>query len=242
MNDLNLILAAFFTSCLAGAMGMGGGVLLIALMPGLVPVAAIIPLHAATQLASNASRAYFGRSSIAWHMLPALMLGAALGAWAGAEVYSSLNLRWLPAIIGCIILLLTWLPGSKMRGGGQLGLVALGFYQTGLGMIAGATGPLGAAVLMRTNSEKNWLVVNTAVYMTINHILRVLAFVLLGFSFSDWWELLAGMIMASIAGSWAGTWLRQYMPQVNFSKWFKLLVTLLALRMILLDLMGGNLL
>ena len=58
MNDLNLILAAFFTSCLAGAMGMGGGVLLIALMPGLVPVAAIIPLHAATQLASNASLAY----------------------------------------------------------------------------------------------------------------------------------------------------------------------------------------
>ena len=60
MVEYALVPIAFLTSVLAGVMGMGGGVLLIAAMPGLVPVSAIFPLHAATQLASNLSRAGFG--------------------------------------------------------------------------------------------------------------------------------------------------------------------------------------
>ena len=48
-----LVPVAFLTSALAGAIGMGGGVLLISVMPGLVPVHAIFPIHACTQLASN---------------------------------------------------------------------------------------------------------------------------------------------------------------------------------------------
>ena len=91
-----LVPIAFFTSALAGAIGMGGGVLLITAMPGLVPVAAILPIHACTQLASNLSRASFGWRHIEWRLVPPLALGALLGAWLGSEVYSSLDLFWLP--------------------------------------------------------------------------------------------------------------------------------------------------
>ncbi len=240
MNELLLLPVAFATSCLAGAIGMGGGVLLIAAMPGLVPAGAIIPLHAATQLASNSSRALFGWRHIAWPLLPALLLGGAAGAWLGAEVYDQLQLRWLPAIIGVLILLLTWVPLPTPRGGGQFARAALGFYQTGLGMIAGATGPLGAAVLLQHNREKHWLVVNTAVYMTLNHLLRVIAFAALGFSFGQWWELLAGLVAAVVAGSWVGTRIRESIPQVDFQRWFRWLVTLLALRMIWYAAAGGQ--
>ena len=58
--ELMLLPIAFLTSCVAAVIGMGGGILLITLMPGLVPTAAILPVHAATQLASNVSRAGFG--------------------------------------------------------------------------------------------------------------------------------------------------------------------------------------
>lgn len=223
---------AFLTSCLAGVMGMGGGILLIAVMPGLVPAAAILPLHAATQLASNLSRAAFGWRHLDWRIVPAFALGAAAGAWLGAGVYQSLDLRWLPAVIGLLILLITWAPLPQAAGGGQLGLFGLGFYQTGLGMLAGATGPLGAAVLLQRHSGRDWLVVNTAMYMSVNHVMRLFAFVAIGFSFAAWWALVAGLVAAVVCGSWVGTRLRYRMPELNFLRWFRWLVTLLALRMV----------
>ena len=232
-----LVPIAFFTSALAGVMGMGGGVLLIAAMPGLVPAAAIFPLHAGTQLASNVSRAVFGWRQIQLQFVPALLVGALLGAWLGGEVYASLDLFWLPAIVGVLILLLTWVPLPQVRRAGAPGLLLLGFYQTGLGMVAGATGPLGAAVMLQHSSDRDWLVVNTAVYMSISHIMRVGAFVLLGFSFGPWWPLLLAMVAAVTAGSWAGTRLRARVPAVDFRRWFRLLVTLLALRMIAMPLL-----
>jgi uncharacterized protein len=234
-----LIPVAFITSCIAGAIGMGGGVLLIALMPGLVPAAAIIPIHAVVQLASNTSRAAFGWRHIDWTLLPAITVGSIAGAMAGGGIYANLELRWLPAIIGVLILLLTWLPLPKPRGEGQWSLLLLGFYQSGLGMLAGATGPLGAAVLARKSVQRDWLVVNTATYMSISHLIKGLAFAFIGFSFGPWWWLIAAMVVASVLGSWMGTWLRRYIPQVNFQRGFRVLVSLLALRMIALPFLDG---
>ena len=232
MSEFWLLPLALLTSTLAAVFGMGGGVPLIAVMPGLVPAAAIIPLHAATQLASNGSRALFGWRHIDPSLIPPFALGGAAGAWAGAAVFSRLDLSWLPAIIGTVILLLTWLPAPRVRGSGGLALVFLGFYQTGLGMLVGASGPLGAAVLARRDTRRDWLVVNTAVYMSANHLLRVAAFALMGFAFAQYWVLLLGMVVAVIAGSWLGTWLRQWIPEIDFLFWFRILVTLLAGRMI----------
>ena len=236
VTELALVPVAFLTSCLAAVMGMGGGVLLIAVMPGLLPAAAILPVHAVTQLASNFSRAAFGWREIDGSLIPAFVVGAVAGAWLGGEIYASLDLRWLPAVIGAVILVFTWAPLPQLRGGGNVALALLGFYQTGLGMLAGATGPLGAAVLLRHNTARDWLVVNTAVYMSLNHALRLAAFALLGFSFAPWWPLVCALVAAVIAGSWAGTRLRRLVPQVDFERWFRLLVTLLALRMIALPL------
>jgi uncharacterized membrane protein YfcA len=233
MIEFALVPIAFFTSAVAAAIGMGGGVLLIALMPGLIPTAAIIPIHAITQLSSNVSRAAFGWQNIDWSMVPAIAVGATVGVLIGAEVYSGLDLQWLPAIIGVIILGITWFKLPQPSGKGRLSLALLGFYQTGLGMIAGATGPLGAAVLMHRSAERDWLVVNTAVYMSLNHGLRIAAFTLLGFAFGQWIVLILAMSVAVIMGSWAGTKIRAYMPEKNFQLWFKVLLTLLALRMII---------
>lgn len=54
-------------------------------------------------------------------------------------------------------------------------LLLLGLYQTGIGMVVDATGPLGAADLARRNHQRDWLVVNTALHMAVDHCLRVLA-------------------------------------------------------------------
>jgi len=237
LTEYWLIPVALLTSTIAGVFGMGGGVPLITLMPGLVPPAAIIPLHAVTQLASNGSRALFGWRHIDLSLIPPFVVGAIAGAVAGAQVFSHLNLEWLPALIGVVILVITWLPLPAVRGQGGWPLVLLGFYQTGIGMLIGASGPLGAAVLARRDQRRDWLVVNTAVYMSANHLLKIIAFAALGFVFADYWLLLLGMVVGVIAGSWLGTFLRQYVPEINFQFWFKVLVSMLALRMILITLL-----
>jgi uncharacterized membrane protein YfcA len=234
LGEFLLVPIAFFTSLVAGAIGMGGGVLLIALMPGLIPIAAIIPIHAITQLVSNVSRAAFGWRDIDWRLVPPVAMGSIAGAWFGAELYSSLDQRWIPALIGGIILFITWFKLPRPKGGNQIALILLGFYQTGLGMVAGATGPLGAAVLFKHNRDKDWLVVNTAAYMSLNHGLRMFAFGLLGFAFLPWLNLIVAMAIAVTLGSWVGTKIRGSIPQRNFQLWFKVLVTVLAVRMILM--------
>lgn len=232
MSEYWLVPLALLTSTLAGIFGMGGGVPLIAVMPGLVPAGAILPLHAATQLASNGSRALFGWRHIDRTLILPFVAGGVAGALTGGWAYARLDLSWLPAIIGAAILVMTWCPLPSPRGSGVLSLVLLGFYQTGIGMITGATGPLGAAVLARRNPTRDWLVVNTAVYMSVNHLLRTLAFGMLGFAFADHAWLLAGMVAGVVAGSWLGTRLRALIPEIDFQFWFRWLITALAVRMI----------
>lgn len=232
MTEYWLLPAALLTSMIAAVFGMGGGVPLITLMPGLVPTAAIIPLHAVTQLASNGSRALFGWRHIDISLVPPFAAGAVAGVVLGSQLFQALDLRWLPALIGVFILVITWLPLPLVRGTGSWPLLLLGFYQTAIGMLIGASGPLGAALLARRNPERDWLVVNTAVYMSTNHLLRILAFGYMGFVFTQYWLLLLGMVAAVVAGSWLGTRLRRYVPQGNFQFWFKILLSLLAIRMI----------
>ncbi len=47
-----LVITSLLTSMLTAAMGIGGGVLLLAVMASIVPVAALIPVHGLVQLGS----------------------------------------------------------------------------------------------------------------------------------------------------------------------------------------------
>ena len=69
--------------------------------------------------------------------------------------------------------------------------------------------------------------------MTVAHLAKVLTFVLLGFTFGVYLKLTLAMSAGAIAGSWAGTRLRQRVPELMFRRLFQLTITLLALRMIL---------
>jgi len=151
-------------------------------MPGFIPPGAILPLHAVTQFSSNVSRAGFGWRCVDSTLLIPLALGSALGAIGGGGIYQRIAVEWLPAVIGVIVLIVLWAPLLRPKGAGVFALALLGFYQTGLGMLAGATGPLGAAVLSRYSTQRDWLVVNTSVYMTMNHLFRIAVFLAHGWA------------------------------------------------------------
>jgi len=232
MNDAILILISFFSSMLTATVGLGGGLMLLAAMPGLVPTSALIPLHAVAQVGSNASRALFVPREIDRRIVSLYAAGAALGALAGAPLVSRLPTEYVPLLLGLFVLLMTWLPPGRRALRIPGGWAALGAVQTALSMFLGATGPLSAPLLLQAGLSKDGLVATHAAMMTVKHGLKVLAFALLGFSLRHYAGLALGLIAGVTLGSWAGTKLRSRIPEERFRKLLRWVLTLLALRMI----------
>lgn len=232
MSPWVLVVVSFFSSALTAILGIGGGVLLIALMPGLLPAAAVVPVHGVVQLASNVSRACFARRSIAWQPLFPFAVGAVLGAALGSQVVVELPERWLPLLLGSFILIVSWLPKLELRRWpGRF--FSLGAVQTFVSLFVGAAGPLASPLLLREGYEHRRIVATHGAMMSLLHLMKTLTFVALGFSFGPWVPLLAAMIVAVTAGSWVGNRLRDRLPEANLKLAFKILLSALALRLIL---------
>ena len=232
INELLLMLFAFLTSLLTAVMGLGGGLILIALMPGLLPAVAIIPVHAATQLVSNASRALFAWSDIRWEFVLSFLTGSIVGGLLAARIASLINLEYLPLLIAAFILFNVWGGGIRFRESPKGEFLTIGFVQTGMGMLSGATGPLGQSTLLRKGLERDAMVATSAVFMSITHLTKLALFGLIGFSFVDYWPVVLAMMAAVIAGTWVGTHLRHRVPDARFKVIVKWLLTLLAVRII----------
>lgn len=227
-----MALAAIFTSAFAGAAGLGGGLMLLSMLPAFLPASALIPLHAVSQWFSNASRLGMKYREVDTSLIKPLFIGAIGGAMVGALLYRSFPLEILPPVLGLWILWLTWGPKPRFSIPQRFTFTFLGFYQSALSMALGATGPLGTALLMRHNQDREYLVINTALYMSISHTCRVAAFIVLGFSFTEWWRELTVLILGALVGTYIGTAIRPLINQAFAVTLLKGILTLLALNLV----------
>ena len=235
-NEILLILIAFGTSTLTAITGIGGGMMLIAVMPGFVPAAAIVPVHGIVQLFSNSSRALFGLRYLRWEFVPAFISGSLIGGLFAAGITREINLEYTPLIIAAYILFTVWGPGLEFRKPLKGEFVFIGAAQTGLSMMVGATGPMGQAALLRKGLQRDALVVTAALMMSFTHLTKVALFALLGFSFISYWQLIVGMSVAVILGALLGTQLRYKIPESLFRRILRWALTVLALRMVYITL------
>jgi uncharacterized membrane protein YfcA len=235
-NDVLLILIAGATSAVTAVTGIGGGMMLIAIMPGFLPAAAIVPVHAVVQLFANSSRAMFGWRFLRWEFVLAFIAGSILGGSIAAGIAREINLAYTPLFIAAYILFVTWGPAPKFNKPPPGEFVIIGAIQTGLSMLVGATGPMSQAALMARGLQRDALVVSGALMTTFTHLTKVLLFALLGFSFIEFWQVILGMSIAVIVGALIGTRIRYQVPEALFRRILKWALTLLALRMIYLTL------
>ena len=227
-----LVAVSFLTSGLTAAMGIGGGMLMLALMSYGLPIAALIPVHGAVQLGSNGGRLLIQRSHVAWGFLAVFAIGAAIGAVVGASLVIELPEAWLTGILGTFILLITWVPMPRLERLPRAGIATAGFATTFATMFVGATGPLNAALFSASLKERHRLVATLAALMTSQHLFKVLAFGLAGFAFAAWLPLVGAMIATGFAGTWVGSHLLARMPEKTFRIAIKVLLTLMAADML----------
>ena len=229
---VGLVAASFMTSAITAAFGIGGGVTLLALMGIAMPGAVLIPVHGAVQVGSNAGRAWRARGEVAWPVALPFAAGAVVGAFAAAPLVIELPEAWFRIALGLFVLAITFLPVPGMGAPGRAGYALGGAVTSFLSVFFGATGPLVISALSRSLPERMRLVATTAMCMTSQHALKVLAFGALGFSFADWAPLVALMIATGYAGTVAGLGLLARIPESRFRLAFKVLVTVLALDLI----------
>ena len=114
---LLLVITAAFTSFITAAVGVGGGVLLLAVLSLVIPVSAIIPVHGLVQLGSNAYRSVLLWRNIDWQTVLYFLPGSIVGAALAAVFLIELPLAALQIAIASFILFLCWgprLPGRVL--------------------------------------------------------------------------------------------------------------------------------
>lgn len=232
MNELMLGLITFFTSTIAGIVGVGGGMMLIVILPSFLPLNALIPIHGLTQVSSNLSRAIFGYKDVQYEVIPKFLLGSAIGIGMFAAVLNLISLEYVPLFIGVYILLSLWSEKFNEKIKKYESHFLAGFFQTGLSMVVGATGPLTMTLLFKDYEDKNKVVATGAALMSITHILKVFVFMYFGFVFFDYIGVIIAMIIGAISGSWVATKLRDKIDGKRFTMILKVLLSALAIQVI----------
>lgn len=232
LSAVLLIIASFFTSGLTAAAGIGGGLLMLALMTYLIPIQALIPVHGLVQLGSNAGRSWVQRELINWHTTRFFMIGSVIGALAGAWLAVELPKNMLEFFLGAFILVLVWAKLPAIKNAGSFTIASGGLITTFVSMFAGATGPLVAVFLNKLFDRHRVLVATHGATMTMQHGLKIIAFGLVGFAFWQWVPLVALMIASGYLGTRAGTALMNRLPETTLSLMFKVTLTIVAIDLV----------
>lgn len=230
-----------FTSLISAAFGLGGGLVLLAVMATVVPVAALVPVHGVVQIGSNFGRALVMLRHINGPAVLQLALGGAVGAIVGGLIAVRLPDWLLFLAVGSFVLWSSWgkVPATAGRAVLLLGGAASGF----LTMFIGGTGPLVAAVIKTLNLDRMAHVGTQAGSMVIQHGLKIGVFGLLGFNYTPYLPLVAGMIATGFLGTLVGRRLLHGMGDSRFRYALTILLTLLGLRLLWMaaaDLLQGG--
>jgi len=229
-----LVITSFLTSALTAAMGLGGGVAMLAVLSLGLPVTSVLPVHGVVQMGSNSGRVVIQRR----HLVTPVLLWFALGSLAGIALGASVVISIPDALAkGTLALFILWSvyrkkPSATAQRHGKTYFVLGGAISSFCTMLVGATGPLVAALLARTGLIKQPLVATHAACMVIQHGMKILVFGTLGFAYAQWAPLIAAMIASGLAGTWVGTRTLDNLPEATFRLGFKIVMTAVSLHML----------
>lgn len=231
-DELLLTLITMLTSTLTAITGMGGGMLLVAILPNFLAANILIPIHGATQLTSNISRAILGYKDIYYKAVVRYFVGSLIGVSISYSFLLYLSFTYIPLFIGIYILLSIWSKKFDNLFKKFESYYILGALQSGLSLVVGATGAMCMPKLLRDCKDSNQIIVTVASLSAITHALKIVVFIALGFVFFDYIELMLYMSLGAIVGSFFGTKIRNKISSDKLMMFMKILLSVLAIKSI----------
>jgi uncharacterized membrane protein YfcA len=232
---------AFATSILSAIVGMAGGIVLLGVMLLFYDPLLAIPLHGVVQLVSNGSRTWIQRRHVDWTIVGRYSVLLLPMGFVGLAVLRSLAPDVARALIGVFVLVATWAPAWLLIGTHPERLaqdrrfVLLGGVVGVLNTTIGATGPLIAPFFLNLGLDRHELVGTKAACQSLGHLAKLLIFGAAGFAFAEWSAPLALLCVAVVAGTWVGSRVLGRVSETTFVRLYKVVLTAVALRLVLLD-------
>jgi uncharacterized membrane protein YfcA len=230
--------ASLVTAFLGVSTGAAGGLLLLAIMATVLPPVVLIPIHTVVQLGSGVTRTLIMWRYVMHGAVPPFVVGAVIGATAGAKIFVALPISLLQGILGLFILTVTWLPRLGRFGAERSRFLALGFGTTFLGMFVSATGSLLAPLVASSAPNRHAQVATFGALMSIAHVAKLIAFGVLGFAIGSYVPLMAAMIATGALGNWLGEMALNRISERRFRIVFQLIITALGLRLVWVAMAG----
>jgi len=206
--------------------------LLIAILPAFLTPSLVIPIHGITQIASNSSRMFFSLPHVKWALFPKFFAGSVIGVLLFGYILLNIPTDYVPLAIGTYILLNLWSPHFSKFFRKFESYYLIGLLQTGLGLVVGAIGPLSLSVLTKELKSKDEIIATSSMFMTISHLAKIPVFALITSALFVNIKLITYMVIGSIVGSLIGTKLRLSASNEKLILAIKILLTVLAIRMI----------
>lgn len=232
-----LTLSAFFTSILAGTIGMGGGVIFVGILASFVDIAYVIPLHSALMVISNASRIVLFLKHINWRIVGFYSLGLLPASLAGIYVFRLLPKDLIKLMIGLFILAAIFAPLKPAKTGiGDKVFVLVGMLAGFFGIFFGASGPITAPFYIRRGIIKENFIATKAACQILDHLVKVPLFGFIGINVLVYGDVILYLSMAVILGTLIGKRLVKRLSDKAFVSIFKFVLIVIAVRIIVLQL------
>lgn len=231
--------AAFVGAVLSGALGLGGGTLLIAvLFAARLPPAEAVPLFAIVQMVANGTRSLSYLQAVDGRALLVFLAAGLPAAIVFAPLADRVPSYWAAIALGGLILLSLLPRRSRAPERGPRLPPSAAYAGAGLlngtaGMFIGATGLIVGRMLVRPDWDRPRVVGTIAAAQMLGHLIKIVGFALAGTALLQRPALAAGMCLAAIAGTAIGTRFGDRLPEARFRAAFRIVLVVLAAQLLI---------
>jgi len=248
MELIILIISAFITSAVSAVIGMGGGIILLGIMAIIIPEGyMVIALHGIIQLFSNTTRTYIFREYLKKDIIIEFTKGAIIGLsisvliivliihFFNVDSANQIKVEILKPLIGLFILWYLFLKKSK-KITYRRSFTLIGGISGISTVFIGATGPLIAPFFLDGQLTKNNIIANKAACQMITHLGKIPLFIFFfNVDYINEYQTLLPLIVAVFIGTNLGKKVLQFIPEHIFTILFKITLTIIAIRLILIN-------
>jgi len=224
-----IVLATMATSMVGAMFGVGGGTILLAVLAVLLPPVALIPVHGVVQLGATGVRAVLLARHINRATVLPFVAGSAIGSALSGVMFFQFFPPWL--IQYAVAAFIAWSVLGAMPAIGRRHILFAGAFSGFLTILFGATGTFVSAFVKSMNMPPLRYVATHATLMSLQHLVKIVVFGVLGFAFGPYALLITLMLASGFVGTVIGRNILLSMSEKRFKPVLNAILLVLALRL-----------